>query len=155
MLDLAPGIVDITGKNYSLRSATVEGRIRLQRETINRIKNGAVDKGDVLEVARVAALLAIKKTPEIIPHCHPIPLTGADVEFDIDQDGITVRVTVKAIYKTGVEMEALTGATAALLTIWDMVKKYEKDSEGQYPYTRIEYVRVLRKEKQSLREERV
>ncbi len=154
-LDLAPGMVDITGKNDTLRSATAEGRIRLKRETINRIRNGAVDKGDVLEVARVAALLAIKKTPEIIPHCHPIPLTGANVEFDIDQDGVTVRVTVKAIYRTGVEMEALTGAAAALLTIWDMVKKYEKDSEGQYPYTRIEYIRVLRKEKQGLREKRV
>ncbi len=149
------GMVDITDKNNSLRSATAEGRIRLQEETVNRIKNGAVDKGDVLEVARVAALLAIKKTPEIIPHCHPIPLTGANIEFDIGQDGITVRVTVKAVYKTGVEMEALTGATAALLTIWDMVKKYEKDSEGQYPHTRIEYVRVLKKEKQGLREKRV
>ena len=150
MLDLAPGMIDITPKNDIIRSATAEGRIRLKRETINRIRKKAVDKGDVLEVARVAALLAIKKTPEIIPHCHPIPLTGANVEFDIDQDGITVRVSVKAIYKTGVEMEALTGVTAALLTIWDMVKKYEKDSEGQYPYTQIEYVRVLRKEKHSL-----
>ncbi len=149
------GMVDITDKNNSLRSATAEGRIKLQEETVNRIKNGAVDKGDVLEVARVAALLAIKKTPEIIPHCHPIPLTGANIEFDIGRDGITVRVTVKAVYKTGVEMEALTGATAALLTIWDMVKKYEKDSEGQYPHTRIEYVRVLKKEKQGLREKRV
>ena len=149
-MTLPPGIVDITSKNNSLRSAIAEGRIRLQKETINRIREGAVDKGDVLEVARVAALLAIKKTPEIIPHCHPIPLTGANVEFDIDQDGITVRVTVKAIYRTGVEMEALTGAAAALLTIWDMVKKYEKDSEGQYPHTQIEYIRVLRKEKQSL-----
>ncbi len=146
------GMVDITQKEYSLRTAVAEGRILLKEETIDLIKSKKVEKGDVFEIARVAAILAVKKTPELIPHCHPIPITSVDVDFSLDANHLDVRVTVKALYKTGVEMEALTATTVALLTIWDLVKKYEKNEEGQYPYTRIEYVRVVKKEKENLAE---
>ncbi len=147
------GVVDITSKEPVLRVAVAEGSIKLRRETIMRIIEKKVEKGDPLEIARTAAILAVKKTWELIPHCHPIPLTGITVEFTIEKERIKTIVTVKAIYKTGVEMEALTGVTIALLTLWDVVKKYEKDVNGQYPYTSIEYIRVIKKEKISLPKE--
>ena len=140
-------MVDISGKEPVYREAVARGRIRLRRETVERIRSGRVEKGDVESVARVAAIMAVKKTPEIVPLCHPIPITGVDVGIEYGEDSVEVEVRVRTTYKTGVEMEALTGVTAALLAIWDMVKKYEKDEEGQYPYTRIEDVRVVRKVK--------
>ncbi len=140
-------MVNITGKEVVRRIAVAKGRIRLRPETVARIREGRVEKGDVETVASVAAIMAVKNTPGILPLCHPIPITGVKVDFDYGEDYVDVTVTVETYYKTGVEMEALTGATVALLTIWDMVKKYEKDEEGQYPHTRIEYVRVERKVK--------
>ncbi|PCN49801.1 hypothetical protein B6U99_07820 [Candidatus Geothermarchaeota archaeon ex4572_27] len=92
-------------------------------------------------------MLAAKRTPEIIPLCHPIPITGVDVSFKVEEDRVEVEVRVRAVAQTGVEMEALTAATAALLAIWDMVKGLEKDEAGQYPYTEILGVRVESKVK--------
>ena len=143
------GMVDISNKGVVSRRAIACGKITLRKTTIKRILEGGVEKGDPLEVARVAAILAVKKTPEIIPYCHPIPIEYVGVEFNVDESSSTIGVCVevKASAKTGVEMEALVGATTALLVVWDMVKKYEKDEKGQYPYTHIGEVRVLTKEK--------
>jgi cyclic pyranopterin phosphate synthase len=106
-----------------------------------------VVKGNVLATAQVAAILAVKETPRIIPLCHPIPIGGITVEFTETDSTIGVSVRVVSTGKTGVEMEALTGVSVALLTIWDMVKSAEKDSHGQYPHTRIEGIRVVGKRK--------
>jgi cyclic pyranopterin phosphate synthase len=143
--DRTQGMVDVSGKDIVHRQATARGFIELSLTSLDAIRSRSVRKGDVLEVARVAALWGIKHTPSVIPHCHPIPLTAASVEFDVGGTGVTVTCRVKADYRTGVEMEALTGASSALLTIWDMVKYLEKDGEGQYPVTRIRELRVLEK----------
>ncbi len=144
-------MVDISGKEAVVRIARARGAIRLRRETVKAILEGRVPKGDVYSVARVAAILAVKRTWEIVPLCHPIPISSVDVAITAGEKRVEVEVTVKTVAKTGVEMEALTGVTAALLAIWDMVKALEKDEEGQYPYTRIEYVRVVEKIKGSPR----
>ena len=140
-------MVDISRKEVSLRRAVAKGRIRIRRETVDAIKTGKVAKGDVLTVAKVSAILAVKKTPELIPGCHPIPLTHIAVEFQIEDGGISVVCRVTSESKTGVEMEALTGVAAALLTVWDMVKEIEKDEKGQYPFTAIESIIVEEKVK--------
>lgn len=141
------GMIDVSDKEMVPRKATAEGMIMLSRKSLDAIINKSVKKGDVLTFAESAGLLAVKKVPEVIPHCHPIPITSASVEFEILEDGILCRCTVEAVYKTGVEMEALAGATAALLTIWDTVKYLEKDEGGQYPGTRITDIRVVEKRK--------
>jgi len=141
-------MVEVGGKRDVCRRARATGRIRLRPETVKLVREGKVEKGDVESVASVAAIMAVKNTPNILPLCHPIPITGVNVSFDYNEDSIRVTVEVSTTYKTGVEMDALTGVMAALLTIWDMVKKYEKDESGQYPYTRIEDVRVVEKIKE-------
>lgn len=140
-------MVDITSKTPIYREASAYGRIRLKPETVRAIVEGRVEKGDVFSVSRVAATLAVKSTPRILPLCHPIPITGVDVKFDVGEDYIGVYVTVRSVGRTGVEMEALTGVSVALLNIWDMVKKLEKDESGNYPWTRIEGIVVLKKVK--------
>ena len=140
-------MVDISGKSEVLRVARARGFIRLSEESCRRIREGRVEKGDVFSVAKVAAIMAVKKTPELIPLCHPIPITKVEVEMGVAEGGVEAVVEVRSVGKTGVEMEALTGVTAALLAVWDMVKKYEKDKKGQYPHTRIESVIVETKEK--------
>ena len=140
-------MVDITAKGDVTREAVAKGRIYLRKETLRAIKDGAVIKGNVLATARVAATLAVKDTPGIIPMCHQIPIEAIKVEFSEEESWIEATVTVKTVGKTGVEMEALNGVSVALLTIWDMVKSAEKDSEGQYPVTRIEGVCVTEKKK--------
>ncbi|MFA4646170.1 cyclic pyranopterin monophosphate synthase MoaC [Pyrococcus kukulkanii] len=140
-------MVEIGHKDVVYRRAVAKGRIRLRPETVKLIREGKIEKGNVLAAAQIAGILAVKRTPELIPLCHPIPLTGVDITFEFGEDYIEVTCEVRAYYKTGVEMEALTGATVALLTIWDMVKAVEKDERGQYPYTRIEDVRVVEKVK--------
>lgn len=140
------GIVDVGGKEDVPRRAVAAGRLALSPSTVEAIRTGKVDKGDVLAEARVAALMAVKSTPDVLPHCHPVPLTAVDVAWDLDEDGLSVTVAVEATYKTGVEMEALHGVTVALLTAWDMVKPLEKDEDGQYPRARIGDVRVVEKE---------
>ncbi|MCE4628274.1 MAG: cyclic pyranopterin monophosphate synthase MoaC [Desulfurococcales archaeon] len=143
----SPGMVDVSGKPVIPRRAIARGRIRLRPETVRLIREGRVEKGDVLSVASVAAVMAVKDTPRIVPLCHPIPIHGVRTGFELGPDYVEVTVEVVTKAETGVEMEALTGAAAALLAVWDMVKKYEKDEEGQYPVTRIEFIRVERKEK--------
>ncbi len=138
-------MVNITDKKEVLRIARASGRITLKGSTIALIQEGEVEKGNVLTTAQVAATLAVKSTPNIIPMCHPIPITGVNVDFDFIDDEIEVSVEVKSFGKTGVEMEAITGVSVALLTIWDMVKAVEKDENGQYPVTRISGIRVIEK----------
>ena len=140
-------MVDISGKKEVVREAIAEGRIRLREATLSAIREGALVKGNVLATARVAAILAVKETPRIIPLCHPIPLSGIDVDFDDGEGFIRATVRVRSRGPTGVEMEALTGVSIALLTIWDMVKSAEKDAAGQYPETGIDGIRVIEKRK--------
>ena len=135
-------MVDVSGKPVQKRSAKAVGRIRLRPETIELIKKGRVEKGNVLTCAQVAAVMAVKKTPSIIPMCHPLQITGVNVDFKILDEEIEASVEVHSAGKTGVEMEAVTGTSVALLTIWDMVKSAEKDLEGQYPITEIKNIRV-------------
>ncbi|MCC6029480.1 MAG: cyclic pyranopterin monophosphate synthase MoaC [Candidatus Korarchaeum sp.] len=140
-------MIDITDKPLAYREAVAKGRIRLRKETIDKIRSGEVKKGDVLTVARVAAVQSVKETPKIIMLCHPIQVTSTDVDFRLGDDYIEVSVRVKAIAQTGVEMEALAAVSSALLNIWDMVKYLEKDESGNYPHTRIEEISVERKVK--------
>jgi len=140
-------MVDISGKSDVTREAVASGRIYLKPETLAAIRGGTVVKGNVLATARVAATMAVKNTATIIPMCHPIPISSITVDF-VDGDGfIEASVVVKMTGKTGVEMEALTGVSVALLTVWDMVKSAEKDKDGQYPVTRITDIRVVEKKK--------
>ena len=142
-------MVDITGKKPVYRQATAYGRIRLRKETVKRILEGGVEKGDPLTVAQLAAIAAAKKTPDLLPFCHPIPITHVDARCRVeDEEHVGCTVTVKTVAQTGVEMEALTAVAVALLNIWDMVKKYEKDERGQYPFTAIEEIRVVEKVKE-------
>lgn len=142
-------MIDITSKEAVRREAVAQGRIRLKAETVSAIKHGQVAKGDVLGVSKVSAVMAVKRTPELIPACHVVPVTKVKLDFDLGKDAIKATCTVTSVSKTGVEMEALTGVSVALLTIWDMTKELEKDARGQYPTTSIEDVRVLRKVKSS------
>lgn len=141
-------MVDVSNKPVIKRTALAQGSICLQKKTIKMIKEDRIKKGNVLATAQIAAIEAVKSTHHIIPLCHSLKITGINVNFDLESDDhITVQVDVRSLGKTGVEMEALTGVSVALLTIWDMVKSVEKDAEGQYPYTRISDVQVLLKEK--------
>ncbi|MCK9442082.1 MAG: cyclic pyranopterin monophosphate synthase MoaC [Methanothrix sp.] len=142
------GMVDITGKPAVFRKATAAGSIRLQEATIEAIKSGQVKKGDVLTTARLAAILAVKDTPRLIPLCHPIPITSLEVNFEIEGGRVRATVTVTSVGKTGVEMEALTGVAVALLNVWDMVKYLEKDETGNYPETEIDEIMVCEKRKE-------
>jgi cyclic pyranopterin phosphate synthase len=141
------GMVDITEKDSVPRTAEAVGRIILREETIKAIRDGKMKKGDPLAVAEVACIQAVKKTPDLLPMCHQIPLNSVNAEFTVGETYIEVTCRVSATYKTGVEMEALTGVSVALLNIWDMVKYLEKDDEGQYPTTTISVVRVVEKKK--------
>ncbi|RLF79777.1 cyclic pyranopterin monophosphate synthase MoaC [Thermococci archaeon] len=141
-------MVEVGQKEVVFRKAIAKGRIRLKPETIRLIQEGKTKKGNVIASAQIAGILAVKRTWEIIPLCHPIPLTGVDIIFEFGKDYIEATCEVRAYYKTGVEMEALTGVSVALLTIWDMVKAVEKDEKGQYPFTRIEDIRVVEKIKE-------
>lgn len=140
-------MIDISSKDPVSREASATGTIRLKESTVERIKSNSIEKGDVLAVVRVAAFQAVKRTPDTIPLCHQIPIEHVNIDFEISASQLRVTVKVKAIAKTGVEMEALSGVSAALLTIWDMTKKYEKDEAGQYPSTEIGEIRVLVKHK--------
>ena len=142
-------MVDITGKKQVLREAVAAGRIKLKPSTITLIKEGKIEKGNPLAAAEIAAVLAAKNTSQMIPFCHSIPLTSVQTKAKINDDGIEVETLVRTKASTGVEMEALSAATAYLLTVWDVVKKYEKDSQGQYPETAIERVRIKKKMKGS------
>ena len=138
-------MVDISKKDDVERFCVAEGYIKLKPETIKLIKHQKIKKGNVLTTAQIAGILAVKKTYELIPMCHPIPITSVNIEFEIFEDRIKAVCSVKTTYKTGIEMEALTGVTITLLTIWDMVKSAEKDENGQYKTAEIFGIRVVEK----------
>jgi cyclic pyranopterin phosphate synthase len=140
-------MVEISDKDDVKRVARASGRIRLKKDTILRVKGGKIEKGAVLTTAQVAATAAVKKTSDLIPMCHQLQITGVDVDFEFHKEEIEAKVEVRSIGKTGVEMEAITGVSVALLTIWDMVKAVEKDKEGQYPATEISSIKVIEKRK--------
>jgi molybdenum cofactor biosynthesis protein MoaC len=140
-------MVEVGDKPVIKRIALAQGKIKLQEETIELIEKGELEKGNVLTTAQIAAIQAVKNTPQMIPLCHPIPIGGVEVEFEVNTGSIEVTVQVSSTGKTGVEMEAITGASVGLLTIWDMVKSVEKDENGQYPSTAITDIEVIRKEK--------
>ncbi len=143
-------MVDVSGKAEIFREATASGTIKLRTETINLIKDGKIAKGDPLYTAKIAGILAAKKTSDLIPLCHPLPLTNVDVTVKVlDNSTVEVFATVKTKAQTGVEMEALTAVSAGLLTVWDMTKQYEKDSAGQYPSTAINNIHVVKKLKKA------
>lgn len=121
-------MVDITGKEISVREATAQTTVSMNPETLAKIKEGKIGKGDVLAVAQVAGIMAAKKTSDWIPMCHPLALTGINIAFtDNDVDELYIEGTVKTKGKTGVEMEALTAVSAAALTVYDMCKALQKD----------------------------
>lgn len=121
-------MVDVSAKQETFRSASAQSRVTMSPETLARIKQGSIGKGDVLAVAQIAGIMAAKKTSEIIPMCHPIQLTGIDIQFDDNsRDELTIEATVRTTGQTGVEMEALTAVSAAALTVYDMCKALGKD----------------------------
>ncbi len=120
---------DVSNKVNTERSATARAVLRVSPSTIVLIREGKIPKGDPLPVAKVAAIQAAKNTSQIIPYCHPLPVDFVGVEFKVETDQILIEVTVKAIYKTGVEMEALTAASVAALTIYDMTKMLDESME--------------------------
>ena len=122
----AARMVDVSGKSVTARVAVATGRISMSAGAARAIAEGAAAKGDVLATARIAGIMAAKRTAELIPLCHPLPLTRVEVALDLADDGITVSATAATEGKTGVEMEALTAATVALLTIYDMAKAIDK-----------------------------
>ncbi len=124
-------MVDVSEKAVTQRVAVASGVIRMQPETLARIREGRIAKGDVLAVADVAAVMAAKRTPDIIPMCHSLPLSGVEIAFDETGEadgyaGLRISATVKCVGQTGVEMEALTAASAALLTVYDMCKAIDR-----------------------------
>lgn len=145
-------MVDVTKKPEVYREATAKGQIKLRVETIRLIKEGKIEKGNSLHAAKIAGILAAKNTSLLIPLCHPLPLTNIELNIEISGDStVEVESTVKTKAQTGVEMEALVATTIALLTIWDMTKQYEKDTQGQYPNTMIQDIRVTHKVKGSFK----
>jgi len=144
-------MINISGKDIVTRTAIAEGKILLSERTISAVKKKTVKKGDVLTVSQIVGIQAAKDTANILPLCHQIPLFSVDITFKVQKESIVTRTTIIADYRTGVEMEALVGTAATLLSIWDMVKYLEKDKDGQYPTTRISEIRVLSKKKEAKR----
>jgi cyclic pyranopterin phosphate synthase len=140
-------MIDVSKKETVARKAVAAGVIRLKASTVDAIRKGEIKKGDPLTVGEIAAILAVKNTPDLIPLCHNIPIGRVHVEYTLGETTIEARCTVTTYAKTGVEMEALAGVTIALLNIWDMTKYLEKDDDGQYPDTVITDVRVIEKVK--------
>jgi cyclic pyranopterin phosphate synthase len=143
-------MIDVSEKPDVYREAVATGRIRLRKETIRKILSNEIEKGNVIETARIAGILAAKKTSDLIPLTHPIPLTHVSLEFNFGEDYVEVRSKVSSVYKTGVEIEALVSVATALITIWDMIKKYEKDPTGNYPETLIEFIKIEQKIKREI-----
>ena len=139
------GVVDISNKPVVERIAVATGKVILNNESKEAITSNSAKKGNVIEASTIAAIQAVKETPRIIPHCHPIPLESCKVDWTWEENYLRCTVEVKANYKTGIEMEALTGVSAGLLCALDMVKSYEKDADGQYPNTTISDIKVLQK----------
>jgi cyclic pyranopterin monophosphate synthase len=122
----AAHMVDVAAKPVTVREAVATGRITMSAEAAAAIREGSAKKGDVLATARIAGIMAAKKTAELIPLCHPLPLTRVAMDLALDETGVTVTATAATEGKTGVEMEALTAASVALLTLYDMAKALDK-----------------------------
>lgn len=134
-------MVDVSAKPLSARTAIATGKIRLQQETVDLISENRIAKGDVFATARVAGIQAAKQTPQLIPLCHPLPLSDVKIDIVTSNDGAEVKCTARTVAQTGVEMEALTGVSVALLTIYDMCKAVDKEM-------RISDIRLVEKTKQ-------
>ena len=132
-------MVDVSQKPRTQRTATAAGKVLMRPDTLELVRTGGVRKGDVLAVAQVAGIMAAKRTWELVPMCHPVQLTGVDVSFSLEEDGIAITATCPCCGETGVEMEALTAAGVAGLTIYDMCKAHQRDMV-------IERVRLLEKD---------
>ena len=122
----AARMVDVSDKAVTARSATATGRVRVSAEVLRLLRGEGVPKGDVLAVARVAGILAAKRTPDLVPLCHPLAITGVAVDLALEEDAVAVTATVRTTERTGVEMEALTAVAVAALTVVDMVKAVDK-----------------------------
>jgi len=133
-------MVDVSGKPDSERLAIAKGEVHMKQETLDLIRAGQIKKGDVLSIAQIAGISASKRTSDLIPLCHPLPLTKVDVDLRLDNSipGVEITVTAKTIGKTGVEMEALTAVSVAALTVYDMAKAAEKTM-------RIQNIRLVEK----------
>jgi cyclic pyranopterin phosphate synthase len=120
-------MVDVSKKAETLREAVARGEVRMQPATLRLIAAGAMPKGDVLAVARLAGIMAAKRTAELIPLCHPLPLTFVEVVLTVDDDGVAIEAAAETVAQTGVEMEALTAVAVAALTVYDMAKAIDKE----------------------------
>jgi len=136
--DGAARMVDVSAKAETKRTAVAEGVILIAPPALAAIRDGSVKKGDVLAVARVAGIMAAKKTADLIPLCHPLPISGVTLDLTIEEAGIRATATIATTYTTGIEMEALTAVSVALLTIYDMAKAMDRGM-------RIDGVRLLAK----------
>ncbi|SEH63934.1 cyclic pyranopterin monophosphate synthase subunit MoaC [Mycolicibacterium rutilum] len=135
----AAHMVDVTAKDVTKRTAVAAGTLRTTADVVAMIAAGGLPKGDALATARIAGILAAKRTSDLIPLCHQLALTGVDVDFDIGETAVAITATVRSTDRTGVEMEALTAVSVAALTLYDMIKAVD-------PAAGIDDIRVLRKE---------
>jgi len=135
----AAHMVDVTNKDVTKRTAVAAGTLLTRPDVVALIASGGLPKGDALATARVAGILAAKRTPDLIPLCHQLALTGVDVDFDVRDDAVGITATVRSTDRTGVEMEALTAVGVAALTLYDMIKAVD-------PAARIDNIHVVRKE---------
>ncbi|MCW2770677.1 MAG: molybdenum cofactor biosynthesis protein MoaC [Aeromicrobium sp.] len=122
----AARMVDVTAKDITARTATARGRVEVSSEVVSLLRGDGVPKGDALAVARIAGIMAAKRTPDLIPLCHPLAVSGVEVDLEVADDAVLVRATVRTADRTGVEMEALTAVSVAALTVVDMVKAVDK-----------------------------
>jgi cyclic pyranopterin phosphate synthase len=122
----AARMVDVSGKDVTARTATASGRVLVSAEVVALLRDGTVPKGDALAVARIAGIQAAKRTPDLVPLCHPLPVHGVDVDLTVEDDGVRIVATVRTADRTGVEMEALTSVAVAGLTLVDMVKAVDR-----------------------------
>lgn len=143
--DKTYGMIDISNKKVILRIAIASGSIYLNKKSILSILNKTNPKGDVLENAKLSAIYAVKKTPEMVFLAHPIKINSVNVYFDVFEDRIYCKVKVIATERTGVEIEAIAGVMNALLAILDLCKKFEKDEDGQFKTTRISNIKIDKK----------
>ena len=134
----AARMVDVSGKDVTARTATASGKVLVSAEVVELLRGDGVPKGDALGVARVAGIMAAKRTPDLVPLCHPLAISGVTVDLSVENDGVAITATVRTTDRTGVEMEALTAVSVAALTVIDMVKAVD-------PRAAITDVRLLRK----------
>jgi cyclic pyranopterin phosphate synthase len=122
----AARMVDVSGKDVTARSATASGKVLVSPAVVEMLRGDGVPKGDALGVARVAGIMAAKRTPDLVPLCHPLAISGVTIDLEVEDDGVAIIATVKTTDRTGVEMEALTAVSVAALTVIDMVKAVDK-----------------------------